>query len=757
MEFAQPGERRRREETDGVSPSTGISRRVFLTRGLVGASFVALGGKLWQMQIAEGGEYERVAKDNVLRFQRLKAPRGRIIDRNGVPLAVSRRAWTVSVVPSRLPEDEAERQAVLDELAATLQLKEALVLERASLPVGSDAAVANELAKRLNLRGTDLLASISSSDATIVMLKDELSPEDANALLQSCQDLPGVRVMNSLDYELEIHAFEDIALPIKKDVDPDLALNVAANELYLPGVVVDDSTLIRQYPGGPPFAHILGYVGPINGEEWEAAQTESGTPIYDQDDVVGRNGIEEAMEASLRGAKGGRWTQVDSSGVERFELLERRREPTSGLSVQLTINKAFQELVVQILQEGIQVASIDAVKAGNKAVQAGVAIAMDPRNGEVIAMASLPTYDNQLFVDGISQEQYDKYLDPKAADPLLDRATKGLFPPGSTLKPLLACAGLQEGVITTDKKFKCTGRIRVPWSWDETQGNDYPCWQYDVGHGEVDIYQGIAQSCDIYFYNVGAPKQKPEEPANADYVHYYDQGDTQTRHYFEGLGIDRIERYLKEAFGFGMQTGIEIADEEEGLVPNPKWLFQSNLNEYWSVGDTINVSIGQGHLLCTPLQLLNGTVRIANSGTLWKPRLVKALLDDEGNVVEEFKPVQLTPQPITDQGLATVNQEHMATVREGMRLTVTEGTAKDQITFTDPIIGAKTGTAEFGEAIDGRYTEGHAWFSAFAPYENPEIAVVVLVVGGRQGSVYAGPIGNKILDAYFHTPGMRTV
>lgn len=756
MEFVQPGERRRREEAEGPGTTAAMSRRVFLTRGLFGAGFIALGAKLWHMQIARGGAFERVAEGNVLRFQRLKAPRGRIVDRTGAPLAISRRAWTVSIVPSRLPADEVERKAVLDTLAQTLQLKEALVLERASLPVGAEAAVVHELERRLGVDGASLLARINGG-ATLALLRDELSPEDAAALEASCKDLPGVHVMNMLDYELEVHASEDIALPIKKDVDPELALRVAANVIYLPGVVVDDSTLVRQYPGGPAFSHILGYVGPINSEEWQAAQTATGAPIYDQDDVVGRNGVEEALEPYLRGSKGGRWVQVDSAGVERFELLERRREPIPGLSAQLTINKAFQELVVEALQEGIRVASEDAIKAGNAKVGAGVAIAMDPRNGEILAMASLPTYDNQLFVDGISQEQFDAYMDPESFQPLLDKAIAGQYPPGSTLKPLLACAGLQEGVITPEKTFTCKGHIRVPWSWDESQGNTYPCWLYDTGHGEVDLYRGIAESCDIYFYNVGAPRQKPEEPANADYVHYYDPDDSTTRHYFDGLGIERIERYLKEAFGFGQPTGIELPGEVEGLVPNPKWLFQSDLNEYWSVGDTINVSIGQGHLLCTPLQLLNGTVRIANGGTLWKPRVVKALLDADGNVVREFpaEPLQTKPLDAT-KGIAMIDQQHLAVVREGMRRTVTDGTATDIITFTDPVVGAKSGTAEFGEAIDGKYKEGHAWFTAFAPFDNPEIAVVVLVVGGRQGSVYAGPIANRILDAYFHTPGMRT-
>jgi len=757
MEFAQPGERRRREESDNASGGKGISRRVLLMRGMVGASFVALGGKLWQMQIAKGGSYQRVAEGNVLRFDRLKAPRGRIVDRLGQPLAVSRRSWTVSVVASRLPEDKDERTAVLNQITDTLGLKQTLVLERASLPVGSEAAVVNELSKRLGLDSATLIAQITATGATIAELKNDLSPADAAALEASCSDLPGVKVMNTLDYQLAAHASDDIPMPVKKDVDRELALKIAANELYLPGVIVDDDTLIRQYVAGPAFSHILGYVGPITGDEWETAQTDTGLPIYDQNDVVGRGGLEEALESQLRGAKGGRWTQVDSSGIERLELLDRRLDPKPGLTAQLTINKAFQDAVIAALQDGIDVASKDAVKNGKDPVGAGVAIAIDPRNGEILAMASLPTFDNQLFVDGISDEQFAAYQKPEAYQPMLDRAISGLFPPGSTLKPLLACAGLQEKVITTDTKFTCKGKITVPWSWDETQGNTYPCWQYDVGHGEIGIFEGIANSCDVFFYNVGAPHDKPDEPPDADWIHYYNPDDPVTRHYFYGLGIDRIERYLREGFGFGAKTGIELASEEEGLVPNPRWLFQSNLNEYWSVGDTINVSIGQGHLLCTPLQLLVGTARIANKGTLWQPRLVKALLDDAGNVVQNFQPQQIVPDPLdATNGLVTFDTQTFETVREGMRRTVTEGTALGQITFTDPVIGAKSGTAEFGLAIAGKYSEGHAWFSAFAPFDNPEIAIVVLVVGGQQGSVYAGPIANRILDEYFHTPGLRT-
>ena len=748
------GERRRRDDTE--RDDNLMNRRVFLARGAFGVGFVALSGKLWRMQIDRGAAYQGVAEENITRFEYLKAPRGRIVDRNNLPLAESRRSWTVSIVGSRLPENAESRQAVLNQLAETLELKYVLALDRTLVPTGSEAAVVNEVARRLpdQFDAETLLTRIQRTDATVEQLKAELSKDAADRLLASLNDIPGVRVLNEIDFALAKQVALDAPMVVKKDVDPAKALTIAANIIYLPGVTVDDKTLMRQYPGGPAFAHMLGYVGPITGDEFAAANTDASNPVYENDDVVGRGGIEQALEADLRGKKGGRWIQVDSQGVERFELIDRRREPQAGLSAQLTIDKEFQLVVTQALQDGITFASSDALSKGREAVGSGVAIAIDPRNGEILAIASLPNFDNQLFVNGISDAQYKAYID-NPYKPLLDRSISGVFPPGSTLKPLLAAAALQEKIFgedTANTKITCKGEIRVPWNWDESQGNTYPCWLRE-GHGQVDIFRGLSESCDIYFYNVGAPKDKPEDVQNAAATRFYNLGDTNPS-YFSGLGIERIERYLREAFGFGAPTGIELAGEAEGLVPNPKWLFQSPLAEYWSIGDTINVSIGQGHLLCTPLQLTVGTARIANRGTLWQPRLVKALINADGTTAREITAKELVPERMSGSDkLASVEQQYIDMVREGMRRTSIDGTAKGRITFTDPAIGSKSGTAEFGIAENGKYKKGHAWFSAFAPYDDPRICLVVLVEGGNEGSAYAGPIANTILDKYFHQLG----
>lgn len=755
MELAKPGERRRREEREPID--TAMTRRVFIARGAVGVAFAALGGKLWKMQIAEGDEFQRDAELNINTFQRLKSSRGRILDRSGKPLAENRRVWTVQIVPNRLPDDVGQRQAVLDRVARDLGLKQVVVLDRSLVPIGSEAAVANAAATALGLTDpTPLVAGLTRPGAVMQLLKEDLSVPDADFLIKErLSGITGVRSLTSLDYAIATHPTPDLPLTVKQDVQPDVAMAIAANVLTLPGVVVDNATLKRRYFDSEYFAHIIGYVGPINADEYEAEKTPGGTYIYDPDDTIGQGGVEQAFEKELRGSKGGRWIQIDSAGVERGELLNKRLDPKSGLSARLTIDLEFQKLVTEAVKKGLENSKRGAVEKKRDAPPgSGAAMVVNPKNGELLAMVSWPSFDNQAFVDGITQAAYDALLADKGK-PLMNHCISGLYPPGSTLKPLLAVAGLQEDLIKPEDKVLCKGNIRVPHTWDETQGNTYPCWEYEIGHGELDMRSGIAHSCDVYFYTLGAPDQTAE---NGTRVHYYDPGDT-TQKFFHGLGIERIEDYLKDVYGFGRPTGIELAGEADGLVPSPKWLLQSELNENWSIGDTINVSIGQGHLLGTPLQMLMGTAVIANGGKRYQPRLIKELVDDEGKVVKRFEPKMvrdMTQEPDDDE-TKWLKSEHIRVVHEGMLRAVTEGTGKGKITIQNVTVAAKSGTAEFGE-IDpenGRYLSGHAWFSAYAPAEDPEICVVALVVGGYEGSTYAGPIVDDILKAYFETPGIR--
>jgi penicillin-binding protein 2 len=716
-----------------------MTRRVFLLRGAMVLGFGAVLAKLGIMQLRERPRYQAAAQGSMVRFEPLRAPRGLIVDRNGTVLARNRRSWTVWLVPAELPDDEATYRQVRDQIVAALGLDDVLVVHRPALPPGEERAVLEALGTVLGVPGADLAGLVFSApkDRKYVIVRDKLRPEEAAALRQEAKRLPGVHVLNRFDYLAQSAAGSAVPVVLADDIPRELALTLAANPAALPGIRVSDDKLVREYPAGPEFAHILGYVGPITKEEYDAAGGDSPANPYRPDDRVGRGGVEQAMEPALRGQHGGRWVQVDARNVIVGELVERRREPVPGLTVVLTIDSTLQKAVTAALAEGIRAADRAAREKGRDPVGSGVAIVLDPRSGEVLALVSLPTYDNQKFVYGLSQAEYQALLDDPF-HPLVNYAISGEFPPGSTVKPLLACAGLQEGVITLASTFTCRGAIRVPTVWDEAGGNTYVCWLAS-GHGEVDVLDGIAQSCNVFFYNVGAPGQTPE--GGSEPLHYYIPGDP-AKHYFVGLGIERIEQYLRQVFGFGQPTGIELAGEADGLVPNPRWLFQT-LREYWSVGDTINVSIGQGHLACTPLQLACALAAIANGGTYYRPRIVRELRDASGQVVRRFEPEAARQLAIAP--------EHLETVRRGMRRTVTDGTAKGKFVLTgdDIPIAGKTGTAEYGEAENGRYKKAHAWFTAFAPYDDPAVLVLVLIRDGGEGATFAVPVADRILATYF--------
>jgi penicillin-binding protein 2 len=692
------------------------------------------------MQLVDSGAYETRAEGNYTRDEPIPAARGLILDRGGEILAENRVMWQVLVTPAQLPEDPSERAYVREQVIAALDLKDMLAIRQHAVPEGVGDSLVELISNDTGVAFDDVQHQVQNAraDDNIIPIKRDLEPDESGRLADVVRRLPGVAVINFFDYIVDSDPASANSTVLKADIDREVALALESNKLFLPGITVDGETLARRYLGGEEFSHILGYVGPITEEEYEASRGAEGQSPYLRTDYVGRGGIEGAMESELRGRRGVRFVQTDVRGLKIVELEDRRIDPGAGRNIHLTIDRRFQRAVTRALLEGIDVANQAAQEEGKEEVGSGVVVAMDPRNGEILALVSVPSYDNQKFVDGITQAEYDELVE-NPFHPLTNMAVSGAFPPGSTLKPLLGCMGLQEGTIDEATEYRCAGTIDVPTVGYQAEHNTYVCW-FREGHGSVAIEAAVAESCNIFFYNVGAPHQvaaDSDEP-----LHYFVPGDP-TPHYFEGLGIERIERYLKEEFRFGEWTGIELANETPGLVPNPQWLFQSPLREYWSVGDTINVSIGQGHLECSPLQLTCAIAAIANRGVYYRPRLVRAYGDGNGEIVEEVEP--------DEQHILNIDEAHLETIRHGMLRTVTEGTAGDKFPRTgDGIsIGGKTGTADFGEAVDGSYTKQHAWFSAFAPYDDPEIAVTVLLPGGGEGSTFAVPIADAVLAAYF--------
>jgi penicillin-binding protein 2 len=750
-----------------------LTRRMLLIKGSILAAFSALAARLGYMQIVKGENYSLQAENNVRKFETVRAPRGLIFDRAGRPLAENQRTWELRIIPGDLPDADLqpeEYDRVRKTLITALRLPDALVVNPAGVPVGAERTVFGRVAHLLKDSDIDWWVDFITRQAQfnyLVLCESSLSADQAATFRAAAQELPGVEVINIFDYHVRNQSDPRQEVVIKRNISREIALKLEANLLYLPGVVLDDSVLSRSYPGGETFSHLLGYVGTISEEEYDdpANMTAGGNHLYLRDDIIGKAGLELTMEERLRGQKGGRWLEVDSAGFAQRVIPGSENPYVPGQNIKLTIDHELQAAMTTALQVGIQFANDDrkAVKPEKEFnAGGGAVVAIDPRTGEVLALVSYPNYDNRLFLEGISQRKFDEYRND-SRKPLVNRCVADNYPPGSTLKLFVAASALREKTIDEGTRFTCRGAIRVPWTWDESKGTVYPCWIQNEGHGELDIYGAITQSCDIFFYNVGTPEQKPEGAAEA--LHYYDWNlDAKTngdRHFFDGLGIDEINTNLKKRFWFGAPTGIDLPWEAPGLVPSPEWLYD-NYQMYWSSGDTINVSIGQGYFLSTPLQLALNTAALANDGKIYKPLLIKEVIDDHKETVQAFEPEL--------QRDMRLNRKYLKIVREGMRLVVhsDQGTARvnsDQSSkwrFTNPedeeeiIIAGKTGTAEFGQVNeDGTYEHQHAWFTLFAPFDEPEIAITVFVEDGGEGSSYAVPIADKALRAYFESSGRR--
>jgi penicillin-binding protein 2 len=530
---------------------------------------------------------------------------------------------------------------------------------------------------------------------------------------------PGIRDIVERGRERDPYA----PVLIKANVPRMTALLIEEELISLPGVRVE-TVPIREYVEGPLLAHILGYMGPIP-EAWAESYRKAG---YAPDERIGLVGVEYAFEEVLRGEKGQRFVEVDVLG-RVLRTIGQPLPPIPGDNLYLTLDRELQQEVERILREGLE-----AVGATS-----GVALVGNPHSGEILAMVSLPTYDNNLFAGGISAADWARLRDAPD-DPLLNRAIAGLYAPGSTFKLIPAAAALQEGVISPNTRIEDPGVILVKNQYfpdDLSLAQPFYCW-LRTGHGNLNVVGAIAQSCDVFFYEVAGGFEE-----------------------FQGLGVERLVHYAR-LFGLGEPTGIDLPGEAAGLVPTPKWkrLTFGAEGGVWTTGNTYNMGIGQGDLLVTPLQMLNVVSAVANGGTLYRPQIVRRIVDAQGQTVWEFEPEVIRQLPIAP--------EYLALVREGMRRAVTEGTAQPAWTRlpTEISVAGKTGTAEFCQPNETRTDclrdeEGnlftHAWFVAFAPVENPEIAVVVFVDGhgvGRviEGSQVAAPIVGDILRAYFGLP-----
>lgn len=454
---------------------------------------------------------------------------------------------------------------------------------------------------------------------------------------------------------------------------------------------------VRRYPYGPLVSHLLGYVGRIDAEEYERFR-EFG---YQVDDRVGKTGVEYTYEADLRGVPGILQAEVDAMG--RVVRTLGRRDPTPGHSLVLSLDLDLQRKVTEILQQA----------AGP---YQAVAVVMNVHTGEILALVSLPSYDNNIFSGKVDEKALQTLLDDPRK-PLVNHAIAERYAPGSTFKQVTASAALQEGVATPSTTITSYGYISVPNQYDPSITYIFRDW---AALGTLDFYGGLAMSSDVYFYYLSGG--------------YYQNG----VEVFRGLGPERLAAYAR-AFGLGSPTGIDLPGESPGLVPDPSWK-EATLGEPWVLGDTYNFGIGQGYLAVTPIQMARVTAAIANGGQVLRPHLLREVLDSEGRIIRRY-------DPVVDHVLP-VDPANLAVVREAMRQAVVWGTAKTGAVANVAVAG-KTGTAEFGERFaDGSYLT-HGWYTGFAPYEAPEISIAVFLERGG-GAIDAGPVAAKILDYYFN-------
>jgi penicillin-binding protein 2 len=592
--------------------------------------------RLWYIQIARGEEYTAKIRNRSQVTVRLPAVRGEILDRNGHKLVENRASFDVDF---DLP-----------------QIVRAYREEHGKVPMTK---------YRGNVRG----------------MPRDIPVEDVERIVEEAV-IPRLRELNlAYNYNsarLQAHFQRQSQIPYNylQNVDFETMVRLLENNIALPGVRVEVRP-IRYYPYGALAAHILGYTGVPNEPDLEEARKFN----YYQPDLEGRSQIEQFYNHFLKGEAGVSIRERDVKGNITGEI--KRIEPKQGANVYLTIDVRLQFIVERAL----------------RAVGRGAAVVLDPNNGDILAMASVPSYDPNVFIPAVKTADWNALLADKT-DPLVNRAISG-YAPGSTFKIPVALAGLRAGVA--DRRQICSGGVQYGNFFMKCHGM----------HGLVDLQTAIKVSCNSFFYQMG-----------------------------NLAGIDQIVA-VGNMFGLGQKTGIPLSGEASGILPGKEWLARNYPNHRWSSGYTANTSIGQGFVLATPLQMAIVAATVGNGGTVYYPRLVDKVVSQDGKILEQ-EPAKVRANLVTDGG---IKPEDIEKVRKGMWRVVNEaGGTASRARVAGIEVAGKTGTAQF---MRGRQKDNRVWFIAFAPYEKPKFAVCVMVEGAKSGGGVAAPIVGKILDEAF--------
>ena len=650
--------------------------------------------KLFDLQIVNGNEYKKTAESRLVTNIVEKAPRGEIYDRYGTALVTNKVGY--SVVIQRMGMKDDELNEVFENITDLMQSSDCKYYD--TFPVsyepyeytfGSDEKNSTEQERGEWFNKNKYKNKYVSADM------------DAQSLIQAYKNIykispsyseTAARRIIGARYEADLHGFSSSSpFTIAQDVRVDIVTLLKEQPDKYKGVTVIND-YVRNYEKPGLATHILGRIGKISAEEY-AAKSDS----YNMDDNIGKQGIELWAEDYLRGRDGITGTSKTAGGEEI--VLSGGTEPKAGNSVILTIDGDFQQKVEDILAKNIRSIKRNGSKNKGSDCNSGAAAVLDVKSGDVLALASYPTYDMSKF-----NEDYEKLIKDDTR-PMWNRAISGIYSPGSTFKPVTAIAAMQSGKITPGEIIEDLGVYKYYQDYQPA------CWiwnGYHTTHGKLNVSGAIENSCNYFFYEAG-----------------------------RRTGIDTLDEYAAK-FGLGVKTGIELSEESTGYMSSPEYkkkVVENVTSRDWYGGDTLQTAIGQSYSLFTPIQLANYTATIANGGTRYKVNLIKSIRSSaDGTLIKESKP-QVEEQ-------LDIKPEYISAVKDGMHKVIDEGSASDIFQNYPISIGGKTGTAEVGNGSN------NALFIAYAPFDEPQIAVAVVLEHGVSGT-NAAAVAREIFDEYF--------
>lgn len=657
--------------------------------------------QLFNLQIVHGAKYREESNTRLTRESVLEADRGEILDRSGNVLVSSSQKFNLELYKSKI-----DTNSLNNSILKIIQVLEKYnVSYENSFPISIEPFEYKISDENLsNWKKNNGIDESATAEEAFYKFKDKYKIEN--------EDLAEARKIMAIRYAIVKEGYSSTkSLTIAKDIPREAIAEFSERGDEFPGINVTVQP-VRQYKEGTLASHILGYAAKISDSEYQEKKD-----TYTQNDIIGKTGIEALFEKYLKGKNGTKQIDMAVDGTITAEVVE--DEAVSGSNVILTIDSKLQKIAEQALKD-----NIEKIRNGGFGktydAKGGSCVVMNVKNGEVLAMASYPDYNPQSFADGISNEEWKSYNENKSY-PLLNKCIQSAYEPGSIFKMVTAIAGLESGNISLTERINDTGVYKK-------YGAEWKCWyytDYHRGHGYLNVIGAIEKSCNFFFYETA-----------------------------DRMGIDTLDKYANY-FGLGHKTGIELPNEVAGTLASKDYV--KSIKGSWNPGDTINAAIGQGYNKFTPLQMTKYVSMVANGGNKVDVSIVKTIQNSDGTEVskDEINNFVKEKLGLTEENNEdiTLNKDYVNAVKEGMKSVTSgeSGTAAVRFRDFNIKVGGKTGSAEAGKDANGKDIV-NAWFAAFAPYDDPEIAVVVMVENGGHGNYTAEAVRN-IMAEYF---GMNT-